>query len=43
VKIVENHFGRGFFKVQHQVIAPIQVGPQPAPPGGQVIPMPPPT
>jgi hypothetical protein len=42
VKIVENHFGCGFFKMQHQVIAPIQVGPPPAQPGGQVIPMPPP-
>ena len=42
VKIVENHFGRGFFKMQQQVIAPIQVGPAAGPPGVPIIPMPPP-
>jgi hypothetical protein len=41
VKIVENQFGRGFFKVQ-QMIAPVQVGPMSGPPGGQIIPVPPP-
>lgn len=52
VKIVENQLGRGFFKLQHQVVAPVQIGippsgPPGAPPGSQPgaqviqIPMPP--
>jgi hypothetical protein len=40
VKIVENQFGRGFFKMRQQVLAPVQ-GPQPqVPPGAQIVPGP---